>query len=99
MDSQIARFMGPTWVLSAPDGLHAGTMNFAIRVVSWRNQVITQTTVKTLWIATWRTTSNDIYWNYTKMGQDNEMGLLPDTQNRGLRMRRECRERFLRHRL
>ena len=27
------------------------------------------------------------------------MCLLPDTQNRGLRMRRECRERFLRHRL
>ena len=27
------------------------------------------------------------------------MGLLPDTQNRGLRMRREFRERFPRHRL
>ena len=27
------------------------------------------------------------------------MGLLPDTQNCGLRMRRECRERFPRHRL
>ena len=27
------------------------------------------------------------------------MGLLPDTQNSGLRMRRECRERFPRHRL
>ena len=27
------------------------------------------------------------------------MGLLPDTQNRGLRMRRECRERFPRHRI
>ena len=27
------------------------------------------------------------------------MGLLPDTQNRGLRMRRECRERFPQHRL
>ena len=25
------------------------------------------------------------------------MGLLPDTQNCGLRMRRECRERFPRH--
>ena len=25
--------MGPTWVLSAPDGLHAGPMNFAIRAV------------------------------------------------------------------
>ena len=27
------------------------------------------------------------------------MSLLPDTQNRGLRMRRECRERFPHHRL
>ena len=27
------------------------------------------------------------------------MDLLPDTQNYGLRIRRECRERFLRHRL
>ena len=27
------------------------------------------------------------------------MGILPDTQNCGLCMRRECRERFLRHRL
>ena len=27
------------------------------------------------------------------------MGLLPDTQNRGLRMHRGCRERFPRHRL
>ena len=26
------------------------------------------------------------------------MGLLPDTQHCGLRMRRECRERFPRHR-
>ena len=28
-----------------------------------------------------------------------DMGFLPDTQNRGLRMRRECRERFPRHRI
>ena len=27
------------------------------------------------------------------------IGLLPDTQNRGLRMRRECRERLPRHRI
>ena len=27
------------------------------------------------------------------------IGLLPDTSNCGLRMRRECRERFLRHQL
>ena len=26
--------MGPTWVLSAPDGLHVGPMNLAIRVVT-----------------------------------------------------------------
>ena len=29
--SQIAKFMGPTWVLSAPDGPHVGPMNLAIR--------------------------------------------------------------------
>ena len=36
--TQIARFMGPTlgptWVLSAPDGPHVGPMNLAIRDVS-----------------------------------------------------------------
>ena len=26
--------MGPTWVLSAPDGPHVGPMNLAIRVVA-----------------------------------------------------------------
>ena len=31
--------------------------------------------------------------------QNEPMGLLPDTQNGGLRMRQECRERFSRHRL
>ena len=30
--TQIAKFMGPTWVLSAPDGPHVGPMNLAIRV-------------------------------------------------------------------
>ena len=30
--------------------------------------------------------------------RERHMGLLPDTQNWGLRMRRECRERFPRHR-
>ena len=29
---QIARLMGPTWVLSAPDGPHVGPMNLDIRV-------------------------------------------------------------------
>ena len=31
--SQIAKNMGPTWVLSAPDGSHVGPMNRAIRDV------------------------------------------------------------------
>ena len=30
--TQIAKFMGPTWVLSAPDGPHVGPMNLVIRV-------------------------------------------------------------------
>ena len=34
--------MGPTWVLSSPDGPHVGPMNFAIRGVSWwRHQMET----------------------------------------------------------
>ena len=36
---------------------------------------------------------------YEERGQIAVMGLLPDRQNCGLRMRRECRERFPRHRL
>ena len=32
--AQIAKFTGPTWVLSAPDGPHVGPMNLAIRVAS-----------------------------------------------------------------
>ena len=43
---------------------------------------------------------------FKKMSSENSrrlvpttMGLLPDTRNYGLRMRRECRERFPRHRL
>ena len=31
--AQIAKFMGPTGVLPAPDGPHVGPMNLAIRVV------------------------------------------------------------------
>ena len=34
--------MGPTWVLSAPDGPHVGPMNFAIREVIYS---LTYTTV------------------------------------------------------
>ena len=34
LDSKVhAANMGPTWVLSAPDGPHVGPMNLAIRVV------------------------------------------------------------------
>ena len=29
--TQIARFMGPTWVLTAPDGPHVGPMNLALK--------------------------------------------------------------------
>ena len=36
--------------------------------------------------------------NIPRMASKTCMGLLPDTQNCGLRMRRECRERFPRHR-
>ena len=38
--------------------------------------------------------SRVLHWHWAR-----RMGLLPDTQNCGLRMRRECRERFPRHRL
>ena len=37
-------------------------------------------------------------WNKVSLIIAFTMGLLPDTQNCGLRMRRECRERFPRHR-
>ena len=30
--------MGPTWVLSAPDGPNVGPMNIAIKVVNWSTQ-------------------------------------------------------------
>ena len=29
--------MGPTWVLSAPDGPHVGPINLAIREAQWRH--------------------------------------------------------------
>ena len=37
--------MGPTWVLSAPDGSHVGPMNLAIRAglaISWQHNQVTQ---------------------------------------------------------
>ena len=39
------------------------------------------------------------FWSVSMKSHDITMGLLPDTQNCGLCMRRECRERFSRHRL
>ena len=40
-DSKVhGAIMGPTWVLPAPDGPHAGPMNFAIRVTL--NQMMVQ---------------------------------------------------------
>ena len=31
--------MGPTWVLSAPDGPHVGPMNLAIRILVWNDAI------------------------------------------------------------
>ena len=46
--------MGPTWVLSAPDGPHVGLMNLAIREVFWmRTTKFTQT-------LTWYSISQEI---------------------------------------
>ena len=36
--------------------------------------------------------------NHPVLSRDDTMGLLSDTWNCGLRIRRECRERFVRHR-
>ena len=47
-----------------------------------------------LFSLSWKTTCFE--W---KHDSEVAMGLLPHTQNRGLRMRQECRERFPRHRL
>ena len=40
---QIARFMGATWVLSAPDGPHVDPMNLAIRDIQGINGIQKQT--------------------------------------------------------
>ena len=42
--------IGPTWVLSAPDGPHVGSMNFAIRGAT--------TNVEIVWLAVWQTMTN-----------------------------------------
>ena len=36
--TQIARFLGPTWVLSAPGGPHVGPINLAIRVILYQKE-------------------------------------------------------------
>ena len=41
----------------------------------------------------------DLIWHRNGSIMAHTMGLLPDTYNCGLRMHRECRERFPRHRL
>ena len=47
--------------------------------------------------------TDSVFYSATSTGMNRwkhvSMGLLPDTQNCRLRMRRECRERFSRHRL
>ena len=48
--------MGPTWVLSTPDGPHVGPMNLAIRVPQDHNNVIT---IHETWV-----TSNYLNFNY-----------------------------------
>ena len=48
--------MGPTWVLSAPDGPHVGPMNLAIRVILKNDIWLTNTlekTCETVWSAMW----------------------------------------------
>ena len=47
---QIAKFMGPTWVLSAPDGPHVGPMNLAIRVWNIKANDMCRIIVVTCWI-------------------------------------------------
>ena len=49
-----------------------------------------QMTILDLWVVFQRWDKKDTF--------SDDMGLLPDTQNCGLRMRRECREIFPRHR-
>ena len=43
-------------------------------------------------------TKSEVYIDEVQ-GCSKSMDLLPDAENCGLRMRRECRERFPRHRL
>ena len=65
----------------------------AIEVRSWMRNYIPLFYVAVSWC----------WFNWSPVTQEvraaTAMGLLPDTQNSGLRMRRECQERFPRHRL
>ena len=56
--SQIAKFMGPTWVLSAPDGTHIGPMNLAITGVSKH-----EAWLKAVQLAPWATGFAAIYFH------------------------------------
>ena len=41
-DTQIAIFMGPTWVLSAPGGPHVGPGSLAIKVYKLGSNTVTE---------------------------------------------------------
>ena len=51
------------------------------------------------WRTAWGTSAWLLLWRYSQLAPEiDPIGLLPDTQNCGLRIRRECRERFPHHR-
>ena len=60
--------MGPTWVLSAPDGLHVGPMNLAIRDISdWCIPLKKASNVESVIISwcRWRSMQKTaVLWNY-----------------------------------
>ena len=89
-DSVLCRFITPLWLIIAGLCLimrYSGTSN----IVTGVNEEACGCKEIMLVIHKWPTKTHKSYW-FT-------MGLLPDTYNCGLRMRRECRERFPRHRL
>ena len=45
--------MGPTWVLSAPDGPHVGPMDLAIRDVQQNSSQMVNKTIRQCFIPTW----------------------------------------------
>ena len=77
----------PTWCLGTPS-YHNGVEISEIRRFHYRRAC---GAVNSLLI--------DVIINWPRARRTVRMDLLPDTQNGGLRMRRECRERFARHRL